>query len=128
MLSREHRFRGSRDIQRLYKTGKAVRTKSLGARYLCTLIQPFRAAVIVSRKVHKSAVVRNRIRRRLYELLRTKYAEHLTGGQLLVTVFDASLATAPAQAVERELANLLSKAQEGGRPKGNHDIVRGTGE
>ena len=111
MLAQNHRFRGSRDIRRLYKTGRGARTKSLGLRYCAQTGQPFRAAVVVSRKVHKSAVVRNRIRRRLYELLRTEYAAHLTGIYLLITIFDPSLATKPSSDVRAELARLLSKAQ-----------------
>ena len=128
MLARQHRFQGSRDIQRLYKTGTGVRTKSLGLRYRNQPGQPFRAVVVVSRKVHKSAVVRNRIRRRLYEQLRKEHGASLGHGQLIISVFDASLATTPSPKLARELSHLLSKAQDSGRPKTNHGIVENTGE
>ncbi|QQS20192.1 ribonuclease P protein component [Candidatus Saccharibacteria bacterium] len=128
MLASNHRFRGSRDIQRLYKHGAGSRTRLLGLRYRTETDQLFRAAVVVSKKVHKSAVVRNRIRRRLYELLRTDYGVHLKGVELLITVFDASLATMSAKSLKRELANLLSKAQASGRPKTNRGIVEDKGE
>ncbi len=127
MLAQQHRFTGSRAIQRLYRVGQSARTKRLGLRYQTESGQSFRAVIIVSRKVHKSAVVRNRIRRRLYEILRTDYAKHLDGVQLVITVFDVSLATMTAEEVRSELANLLSKAQSGGRPKARRDIVKDTG-
>ena len=82
----------------------------------------------MSRKVHKSAVVRNRIRRRVYELVRTEHAHSLGSTQLSVTVFDASLATAPSSAVRRELASLLSKARVLASPKVERDILKHKGE
>lgn len=128
MLAHQHRFRGGRGIQRLYKSGVGVRTKSFGLRFYAQPEQPFRAVVVVSRKVHKSAVVRNRIRRRLYEQLRTEYATNMAGTQLLLTVFDASLSVMPTQVLTRELAHLLSKAQATGRPKIKRGIVEAKGE
>ncbi len=128
MLARHHRFRGSRDIQRLYKNGLSVRTKLLGLRYRVNPERPYHAAVVVSRKVHKSAVVRNRIRRRLYELLRTQQAESIKGAQMIISAFDPSLSITPGPRLEHELSMLLSKARGGGRPKTDHDIVKDTGE
>ena len=128
MLAKYHRFQGSRDIQRLYKAGQTARSKSFSARFRSDPGRPFRVVVIVSRKVHKSAVVRNRIRRRVYELVRTEHAHSLGSTQLSVTVFDASLATAPSSAVRRELASLLSKARVLASPKVERDILKHKGE
>lgn len=70
MISRQHRFRGQKDIEHIYRKGRTVRTGFMGAKILTSKNQDYRLAVVVSRKVHKSAVVRNRIRRRLYENFR----------------------------------------------------------
>ncbi|MBL8122435.1 ribonuclease P protein component [Candidatus Saccharibacteria bacterium] len=110
MLARNNRFHGSRAIQRLYKAGKAARTKFLGLKY-STTTGDFRAAVVVSRKVHKSAVVRNRIRRRLYEILRAKHGSNLRGVEILITVFDAQVALVTTDELQKEVATLLSKAR-----------------
>lgn len=47
----------------------------------------YRAAVVVSRKVHKSAVTRNRIRRRLYEILRQIEGDIAGPYDIVITVF-----------------------------------------
>ncbi|PID30830.1 ribonuclease P protein component [Candidatus Saccharibacteria bacterium] len=111
MLAKKHRFQGRRSIQRVYRAGQSRRGRMLSVRYLTTPKQPFRAAVVVSRKVHKSAVVRNRIRRRIYEILRADYAAQLDGVQVIVTVFDASLVALPAKELRRHIAHLFAKTQ-----------------
>jgi len=67
MIDREHRFHGHNSLSYVYRQGKTVRLS------LCMLrVAPnkrrdtYRAAVVVSKKLSKSAVVRNRIRRRVY--------------------------------------------------------------
>ena len=114
MLQKANRFHGSRAIRRLYSGSGSVRTARLGLRYRTASSKGagFRVAVVVSRKVSKSAVVRNRIRRRVYELMRVEHAPRLPKGtELLITVFDASLAAAPPETVRRELSQLLQKAR-----------------
>jgi ribonuclease P protein component len=66
MLSRTHRFHGYGSLKKVYANGKSVRGGLIGLKYLAGGSKPYRVAVVVSKKVHKSAVVRNRIRRRLY--------------------------------------------------------------
>lgn len=70
----------------------------------------YRAAVIVSKKVHKSAVVRNRIRRRVYELIRLNLDQSTTY-DLATMVYDESIATIPAEELERRVVGLLAKAK-----------------
>ncbi len=71
MLVQQHRFRGHSSVRRVYARGETVRGSCATLRILYNNKQPtWRAAVVVSRKVHKSAVVRNRIRRRIYEIFR----------------------------------------------------------
>lgn len=111
MISSTHRFHGRASIQRLYKNGKMVRSANLGLRYAPNPRGTYRAAVVVSRKVSKSAVVRNRIRRRLYEHVRTLFGTAPPDFDLIVTVFSEDLAALPAPAVRREIEGLLRKAK-----------------
>jgi ribonuclease P protein component len=70
----------------------------------------YRAAVIVSRKVHKSAVRRNRIRRRLYEIIRLQ-SPHITEPyDIVLTVFSDQLADMPAEKLTELVVGLLRKA------------------
>ena len=73
MIASEFRFHGRGGLRFLHKNAQSYRS-----RYFIFKVIPIRNrsysrfAVIVSKKVHKSAVGRNRIRRRVYELIRTK--------------------------------------------------------
>jgi ribonuclease P protein component len=112
----------------VYKTGGNTRARGLGLRLRQTGESDFCAAVVVSKKVHKSAVVRNRIRRRIYETLRTDNRQRLGGTEVVLSVFDVSFATMSAERLRAEVASLLSKAQRNTPPKAARGIVKGNKE
>ncbi len=68
MIKQKHRFKGHNSVSSV--RGRPVRGENLIVFYRKNRQNTWRAAVVVSKKVHKSAVVRNRIRRRIYESLR----------------------------------------------------------
>lgn len=110
MLSRTHRFHGYGSLRYVYKNGKVVRGQYCSLKYISNPRRStYRVAVVVSKKVHKSAVVRNRIRRRIYELVR----EHVAAEQsydLVVTVFSEQLATLPAPQLQDAILTQLRAA------------------
>ena len=70
MIAKQNRFHGRNSLNTVYRKGKAVRGEYASLRYASSRRKDYRLAVVVSRKVSKSAVVRNRIRRRIYEIVR----------------------------------------------------------
>lgn len=70
-----------------------------------------RVAVVVSKKVAKSAVVRNRIRRRVFEIIRKNFDEVKPGLEVIIGVFDASVADMPADELQKTILNLLAQAK-----------------
>ena len=89
-----------------------VRSGSLGLRYaINTRRSQYRLAVVVSRKVSKSAVARNRIRRRVYEYVRILSTSFDEPYDLLLTVYDESMADVPGEALRQEVAKVLKKAK-----------------
>ena len=89
-----------------------VRCASLSLRYAPNVRRAqYRVAVVVSRKVHKSAVVRNRIRRRVYEYVRILFGSEPVPYDLLITVHTDSVATLPAEELAQEVEKLLKKAK-----------------
>ena len=70
----------------------------------------FRVAIVVSKKVSKSAVVRNRIRRRLYELVRQQSVGILQPYDIVITVFNAGVADIPAQDLKNHVEQLFTQA------------------
>lgn len=76
MIGRKFRFHGLHALRFAYKQGKTARTELCSLRYVANpRRQRYRLTVVVSKKVSKSAVVRNRIRRRLYEAAREQLSE-----------------------------------------------------
>jgi ribonuclease P protein component len=69
----------------------------------------FRVAVVVSRKVNKSAVARNRLRRRLYEQVRLRAAD-IKAYDLVFTVFSDQLEALSPTELQKLVTDLLQRA------------------
>lgn len=111
MLSRTHRFHGHGSLRYVYKNGKVVRGSCCSLKYAANNRRAtYRVAVVVSKKVNKSAVVRNRIRRRIYELVR-EYVSPDQGQDLVFTVYSDQMATMPADQLREIVHTQLESAQ-----------------
>jgi ribonuclease P protein component len=86
MLAQDRRLRKSRDIERVYKKGRFGGAKDLTLKALITHQPMTRATVVVAKKISKKAVVRNRIRRRLMEILAANWETLAPGCDIVVTV------------------------------------------
>ncbi len=113
MISRQHRFHGRGALHAVYQKGATARSDHATLRVVPSRRPDYRLAVVVSRKVSKSAVVRNRIRRRAYEIVRLARAEANEPWpyDMILTVFDDQLATMPAAVIQRTIVGLLKKAK-----------------
>jgi len=69
-----------------------------------------RFAVVVSKKIYKSAVRRNRIRRRIYECIRRELPNSSNAGDLAVIVTSAEVLTMPAAELDSLVVQLLRQA------------------
>ena len=76
MIPFKNRFHGHKSLGYVYKNGQAIRSRLVTIK---SAPNPHRKeprfAIVVSKKVLKSAVRRNRIRRRLYEYIRPKLTD-----------------------------------------------------
>lgn len=71
MIPASSRFHGHNSLRYVYANGKAVRTQPLTIKWVKNTHRSVsRFSVVVSKKVIKGAIGRNRIRRRLYEYAR----------------------------------------------------------
>jgi ribonuclease P protein component len=111
MLAANNRLRRPRDITRVYKRGVyggADGTLSLKA--APSGLTESRLVVVVGKKVDKRAVVRNRIRRRLIEILRSQWAT-LPGGYDIVISVHSDISAAPAADLRAALTAALDRAR-----------------
>ena len=73
MLNNKYRFHSRGGVRYVYQKGKTVRRARMSLVFVKNTRGFTRVAVVVSKKVAKSAVERNRIRRRLYEVIRVNF-------------------------------------------------------
>ncbi len=111
MIDTTHRFQGHGSLRFVYTRGNTVRGIHISLKYIVnTRRSTFRVAVVVSRKVHKSAVVRNRIRRRLYEIIRRAGPDITAPYDLVLSVYNAQVAEMPSVELEETILHQLEKA------------------
>ena len=97
MIASKYRFHGHGSLKFLYKNGQAVRSRYFTVRYITNpRRQQPRFAGVISKKVHKSAVGRNRIRRQVYERLRVDVLPRVKNVDIAVIVTNGeALSLAP---------------------------------
>lgn len=111
MISSIFRFHGHNSLRYVYGNGKAVRSQLFTIKHVPNSHRTHpRFSVVVSKKVIKSAVGRNRIRRRLYEYLRTN-TDRLNGvHDIVIICTSAELRTLPYAQIAEQLDQLFDKA------------------
>lgn len=106
MLSRAYRFHGYNSLTTLYRHGKTVRSQVLSLKFAQNeRRRRYRCAVVVSRKVNKSAIVRNRIRRRIYAIVEELAQNISQPYDIAVIVYDDQVASMS----PKELNNLINR-------------------
>lgn len=109
MLAKNNRFHGHTSIKKVYRQGKTNRNK-LGSLHFVKLDggEYSKVAVVVSKKVNKSAVARNRIRRRVFEIIRQGHIANYQGHALVFTVFLPEAESIDHRELKRLVDDLLS--------------------
>ncbi|MDQ2973719.1 MAG: ribonuclease P protein component [bacterium] len=110
MLKKANRFYGRVSLLRVFRKGRVIRNGITNLKFAPNSNGSKKVAVVVSKKVSKHAVVRNRIRRRVYEFIRL-HENQLEPGDYVISVFDACLADCSSAVINKELSNLLLKAK-----------------
>ncbi|HUV81411.1 MAG TPA: ribonuclease P protein component [Patescibacteria group bacterium] len=70
MLSQKNRIQKKDDIERIFKKGKSFKEGSLLLKTLKNDLDASRFGFVVSKKISKKAHIRNKIKRRLREIIR----------------------------------------------------------
>lgn len=95
----------------MYQRGRTVRSGPLAVKFMFNERRhTYRCAVVVSKKVHKSAVARNRIRRRIYEIVRQDEGNIKASYDIVITVFSSEVADIPPNQLQNMLLSLFKQA------------------
>jgi ribonuclease P protein component len=129
MITRAHRFHGYNSLNFVYRSGQTFRSGPLTMKAVVNgRRSTYRVAVVVSRKVHKSAVVRNRIRRRIYEVVRLNSDPLTQPYDIVLTVFSDTVATIPTTELTALVIKMFTslptaESRNARTDTGSHDIV-----
>lgn len=100
MIASLYRFHGHGSLRFVHRHGKNIRGQFFSVKYaLNNRRKVYRLAIVVSKKVSKSAVTRNRIRRRLYEIVRKNQ-------ELITAPYDIAIIVYSDQVVDLESSKL----------------------
>lgn len=111
MIHSTHRFHGRSSLWFVHKRGQVIRGSLVSLKYARNDRQTtYRLAIVVSRKVSKSAVVRNRIRRRLYEIVRKHAVRIVDAYDLVFTVYGEEVANMSHATLQKTLLSQLEQA------------------
>ena len=111
MLNRKYRFHSRGGVKYVYNHGKTIRSPKISLVFVKNTRAFTRMAVVVSKKVDKTAVGRNRIRRRIYEALRINIEKIPKGYDYIFVVYSRDLAKIKFSKLEKILGELVAEAK-----------------
>ena len=112
MINFKNRFHGHNSLSFVYKKGQAIRSNWLVIKYVKnTYRQDSRMAVVIGKKVLKSAVGRNRIRRRIYEILRLKLPKLNAVYDIVVVVNSAEVYKSSHKELRTQIDDVFESAR-----------------
>ena len=111
MLAYKNRFHGHGSLRYVYSNGSSVRTQKITVKFAKNpRRKDSRFAVVVSKKVLKSAVGRNRIRRRVYEIIRHELPKIDGTFDVAVMIFHKSVKDISHEELKENIVNTFTEA------------------
>lgn len=111
MLAKKYRFHSRGGVKYVYQYGKTIRRSKMSLVF-CENTRGFtRVAVVVSKKVAKTAVARNRIRRRVYEALRVNFEFIPEKRDYIFVIYTADVMTMPYNDLVKLLGELVAESK-----------------
>jgi ribonuclease P protein component len=111
MISSAYRFHGHGSLRFVYRNGQSIRTRLFTIKYTKNQRRKRpRFSVVVSKKVFKGSVGRNRIRRRIYEQLRLQIPNIKEAYDIVVIVSSSEIISMPAAELHEQLITNLKEA------------------
>ena len=111
MINFKYRFHGHGSLAYLYRNGKIERSNFLTVKYLPNQRRQLsRFSVVVSKKITKKAVVRNRIRRRIYEIIRQEIPNIKSVYDVVIIINSLEINQLAYLELKSKIINLFQKA------------------
>ncbi len=91
MLNKSNRINKDKDFDRAFKTGQSFYTKDFGLKAVDNGVDKIRLGILISTKVSKKAVVRNKLKRQIKEIVQTELPALKPGKDLVLIIFSQIL-------------------------------------
>lgn len=111
MLSKKYRFHSRGGVRYVYQKGKTIRTPKMSLIFVENTRKFTRVAVVVSKKVIKSAVGRNRIRRRMYEAIRLNFDNVPKGNDYIFVIYDKKIMSMPFEEIQAMVNKIIDESK-----------------
>ncbi len=110
MLPKENRLKKKKEFETVFKSGRSVKGQDFFLKYLGNGTDKIKVGFVVSKKVSKKAVERNRAKRRLREVFRIMDGEIKSGLSIVIVAYP-SLKTRKFGELKQEIENVLRKGE-----------------
>ena len=112
MLKKIYRFSGSKSLQKVKDKGTLIKGNLMMIKFIVDEVDDVKFAVVVSKKISKKAVTRNKISRRIYESVRL-YLKNSSIDALNAVIFvSKKILDSTYLEIEEEVHNLIKITQK----------------
>lgn len=110
MLPRKYKLKKNNDFKKVFKKGKYRREDFIGIKFLKNGLDISRFSFLVGLKISKKAVIRNKIKRKLEEVVRLNLKKIAIGFDVIIFIDKEILEKRYLEILER-LISLLEKSK-----------------
>ena len=111
MIPYKNRFHGHSSLDYVYRNGQTARSHLVNIKSVINKKRDdSRIAVVIGKKVVKSAVKRNLARRRVYEYIRPKIDQFDTVRDVVIIITSSELISLPYKELSSQLEQLLQQS------------------
>lgn len=112
MIAYKYRFHGHSSLDYVYRNGQSFRSRLVNIKVIENKKRKdSRIAVVVGKKVIKSAVKRNLMRRRVYEYIRPRILSIKTAHDIVIIVTSVELLSASPAEMTAQLDQVFSQTK-----------------
>ena len=109
MLPKLNRIRKKKDFEAIFKKGKGFKNRFLALKIVKNNLPESRFGFVISKKVSKKAVIRNKIRRRISEAIRLDLEKIKKGSDVVLVAYPGIEKNTFSETTEL-VKNILKKA------------------
>ena len=110
MLSRKYKLKKDNDFKEVFKNGRYKEKDFIKIKFLKNNLEISRFSFIVGLKISKKAVQRNKIKRRLEEIIRLNFKQIITGFDIIIFI-NKEIIEKEYIEIEENLIYLLKKSK-----------------